>query len=145
MIKQPLMVPTGESEYTLVEDYSYTWVAMGNDGKIKEQVMVVPKYHKSDGASVPRFLWSITGIRPDGLNRAAALIHDFIYENKGVMPKQSHFVIKKDRWVEADHKWTRKEADRIFCRLLRQAGVGKVKRRMAFIAVRVGGYFSWKE
>ena len=145
MLKQPIMIPTGEQEYTLFVEYVYSWPAMGNDGRVKEQKLVIPKYYVTDGASVPRLAWSLTGIRPDGLNRAAALIHDIIYDFKGELPEGVHFVLKKGEYVEANYKWTRKETDRICCRLLRQAGVSKVKRRMAYIGVRIGGWFSWKD
>ena len=137
-LHQPLIIPISEDEYELVQRYTYEWKLYDKP----LQYLKVPEGFIYDGASVPRWLWSISGIRPDGLNRAASLLHDYLYSRKGILPKMSHMKYT-DKWVPADHVWDRKEADRLFCRLLREAGVSKVKRLIAYGAVRIFGGSSW--
>ena len=48
-------------------------------------------------------------------------------------------------WDISNHRWSRKEADQVFGRLMREAGVSKIKRRMAYYAVRWFGGSSWKD
>jgi hypothetical protein len=44
------------------------------------EVITIPKGYKWDLSSVPRFLWWL--LPPDGDFQIAALIHDYLYENK---------------------------------------------------------------
>lgn len=125
--------------YELAEDYSYQWKKHDKHFRI-----FIKAGFKYDGASVPRFVWSITGIRPDGLIRAAALIHDWIYVYEGDLPAGSYQILVDDKWVNLDGKWTRKNADRIFARIMREAGVKKIRRRAAYRAVRLGGWIAWR-
>jgi hypothetical protein len=116
-LKQPINVPIGKRKYQLVQDYNY-----------KE--ITVPKGFIYDGASIPRFLWSIVGLRPDGLIRAAALVHDWLYQNSGKISKIKSF--------------TRKESDVIFKMLMEEADISNYKCQLAYYAVRVFGGLHWK-
>ncbi|HWL54266.1 MAG TPA: DUF1353 domain-containing protein [Chthoniobacteraceae bacterium] len=138
-MNQPLNIPIKDG-YRLECDYIYRWV---DEGRIYR--IVVPAGFICDGASVPRFLWTLIGATPDGLNRAAALVHDFIYRNSGVLPNGSF-------WEEApggrlialiDMPWTRVQADKLFARILREAGVPRLRRRLMYRGVRLGGWMSW--
>ena len=135
---QPLNVPIKETEYELVYNYVYRWEHNGIP-----QELVIPKGYINDGVSVPQIAWSLTGIRPDGLNRAASLVHDWIYGFGGIIPLDSHQILENGRWKPAAHFWTREEADRMFGRLMREAGTSKFKRRTAYWAVRLFGGSSW--
>ncbi len=137
-LQQPKNVPINDSEYRLLEDYVYMWEALGFKNRL-----VIPEGYVNDGASVPRPLWWF--IRPDGLIRAAALLHDYIYEHKGKLPKNTHQILKDGVWIDASYTWTRNDADRLFCRVMREAGVSKFKRRAAYYAVIVGGFFYWRQ
>ena len=75
----------------LVEDYPVC---------IEGENFIIPKGFKFDGASVPRALWSITGICPFGYVLPAAIIHDWIYTQKGK--------------IDENISYTRKQADEIF-------------------------------
>ena len=44
------------------------------------EIITIPQGYKWDLSSVPRFLWWL--LPPDGDFQIAALIHDFLYENK---------------------------------------------------------------
>ncbi|MBX3747302.1 MAG: DUF1353 domain-containing protein [Verrucomicrobiae bacterium] len=130
-------VPGRGARYSLVQPYSYQWSLGDRDLRI-----IVPRGTISDGASVPRVLWTITGITPDGLHRPAALVHDWFYRHRGE-------VMVGRRWAGCSHweslvtHWTRDESDRLFARLLRESGVSKPRRRLMYLGVRVGGWMAW--
>jgi hypothetical protein len=128
-----------EKDYRLVEDYTYAWTKGEFDYRI-----TVPTGFTYDGASVPRVAWTVSGIRPDGLIRAAALIHDWIYNFKGLLPEGSHeFLDAEGRWQTVYGRWSREDTDRLFGRIMRESGVPKFKRRMAYRAVRLFGWLYW--
>lgn len=120
--EQPDIRPTGPNEYTLFEDYHY------RTGRKNDLTIHVSKGFVYDGASVPQWLWSVSGMRPDGLIRAAALIHDFIYRCTG--------------W---DGLYTRKEADVLFRHIIREAGGSWWTAARAYRAVRLFGWIPWKK
>lgn len=141
-LTQPINYPVSERGYKLYEPYTYIWAHNGIRYKI-----TVPKGFEYDGASVPRICWSLTGIRPDGLIRAAATIHDFLYEHQGQLPAESFLSTTKFMGSEmkpVNKTWSRKQSDQLFARLLREKGVSKIRRRLAYIAVRVFGGFAWR-
>lgn len=86
----------------------------------------VPKGFVSDGASIPRFAWSIVG-HPFSGYLAAAVVHDYLYR-KGSVPLCS-----------------RKDADKVLRDLMRTLGYGWIKARTFYFAVRVAGWRSWKK
>jgi hypothetical protein len=75
-----------------------------------------------DGASIPRIAWSLLGVTPDGVHRAATLIHDYLYANKKIF----------------DH--TRKEVDLLFYKHLRESGLGIKKSTRIYLLLK---YFGW--
>lgn len=121
-LEQPDIRPTGPGEYTLYTEYRY------DKKTVPYRMLWIPAGFKYDGASVPRFLWSVSGIRPDGLIRAAALIHDFIYRYAG--------------W---NGLYTRKQADALFRHIIREAGLGWWTAVRAYRAVRLFGWIPWRK
>ncbi len=89
----------------------------------------MPEGFKYDGASTPRILWWV--LPRDGVHRAAALIHDYLYVFEGDMPDGQTF--------------TRKQADALFYKMLKDYGVASWRAAVAYRAVRIAGYFFWKE
>jgi len=144
MIKQPNITPISDLEYELVEDYVYTW-----EHNFRDQRLTIPKGFIFDGASVPQILWW-TGLRPDGLLRAGALLHDWIY-SMGSKPGNNgshHYYYDyhgNGKWVVQVKPWTRKQSDQIFSRAMREAEYPKWKRRIAYIAVRLFGRGAWSK
>lgn len=137
--EHPDIVPMTDKLYRLDEDYIYYWIK--NDTKYR---ITIPAGFVYDGASAPRIVWTISGIIPDGLIRAAALVHDWIYRYTGKLPDGSHqYLNKNDLWANIHGRWARKDADRLFARIMREANVPKSKRRLAYRAVRFFGWFSW--
>lgn len=136
-IKQPNITPIrfrGKDGYELVDPYWLIWEAEGDMWSIE-----IPGGFRYDGASVPRLLWSLSGISPDGLHRAAALVHDWLYVHSGELPGDSF----RKNGVECDVPWTRAQADKLFANLLALSGVGKLRRRLMYLAVRAGGWTAW--
>ena len=80
---------------------------------------------KFDLSSIPRFLWGI--IAPFELSISAPLIHDFLYRNRGVIPTKTY---------------TKKEADLLFRKMMKEEGVRAWRCRAAYHAVRLFG--RWK-
>lgn len=75
----------------------------------------IPKGFKTDGASVPKFLWWF--IHPAGLAFEAAVLHDYRHIEKPRMP--------------------RKDIDREFFLNLRQSGIGRFRATIAWISIRL--------
>jgi len=139
-LNQPVNVPISDRRYQLVAPYFYEW-----EHKNKTYRLEVPAGFVYDGASVPRIVWTISGLRPDGLIRAAATVHDFMYHHKGCLPFGSVRLLENPYSQQVmDMAWSRKQADKLFARMMREAGVSKYRRRLAYLAVRAFGRIWWK-
>lgn len=122
MLEQPDARPVAGGRYRLMHDYTY---------RSHSWQITVPRGFEWDGASVPRFLWSLSGIRPDGLQRAAALVHDYLYRYSGS--------------VEGSYTtFTRKGADVLFRDMIREAGGSWWMAWKAYRAVRLFGWMAWR-
>ena len=121
MIQQPNMLPIfGEklSTYQLAQEYvvdSCGWR------------FTVPAGLVIDGASAPWFAWSL-GFLPDGLHRAGALVHDWLYSLRG---------------QTFDWLLSRKECDGVFHDLMVRAGVQAKRAGIMHCAVRWFGWLPW--
>ena len=138
MIPVPVTRVVGESKaghvrVELVKDYEYRWKHKG-----KYMLLVVPEGFRFDGASVPRALWSVIGISPRGLVEPAACCHDWLYHNNGYVT-----TVVNGEFIY--NRWTRKEADKLFARIMRELGMNKFRRRAAYYAVRVFGKKYWED
>lgn len=139
MLKQPDILPISEDDYLLDEDYIYEWDIQGVPQRI-----IVPKGFIYDGASVPQIFWGL-GLRPDGLIRAAALVHDWIYNFDGDLPKGSYQYLQDNEWKPVIGRWKREDADRLFGRMMKEAGLPGWKRWLAYRAVRWFGSTYWSD
>jgi len=97
----------------------------------------VPAGFVTDFASVPRLLWAL--LPPWEDYGAAAVIHDFLYSNK----KQKYVPNPDD--PEKIIKITRKVADKIFLRAMKDCSVGFFRRWAVYSAVRAFGWASYEE
>lgn len=119
-VRQPLIVPVqheSKERYQAVKPWDF------DTPKAREQV---PGGFVADGASVPRAAWPF--MPPDGLHRAAALAHDYLYACQGITPHA---------------RYTRHECDVVFYNLMREAGIGSWRAGVAYRAVRMGGGGPW--
>ena len=81
---QPDIRPINTVLYQLKEDYTAAFMAKSvYNGKNYSDLYTIeiPMGFYCDGQSVPQFLWWC--MRPDGLVRMAALIHDALYRSEG--------------------------------------------------------------
>jgi len=129
----------GRTAYVLNNDWCYKWEIEGRIRRIN-----MPKGFIYDLASVPR-AGALIGIHPDGLHRAAATIHDWIYEHEGELPKGSYQEFIDGEWVDLDDVWIRENADRIFCRIMKESGVGRKRRWIMFKVVHRLGWIAWRD
>ncbi len=81
----------------------------------------IPKGYETDGASIPKFAWSLIG-GPLGKYAPAAVLHDLLYYTQ---------------------TRTRKESDRIFLEAMKVLGVNRFKRWLMHKCVRVFGWRGW--
>lgn len=88
--------------------------------------LCIPAGTKYDKASSPRISWWYLP-RDDKHVIIAALVHDYLYVTQKV----------EGQPIE------RSEADQIFYELLRQAGMRYTKAKIAYWAVRMGGWSFW--
>jgi hypothetical protein len=132
----PRVEPLGSNRYRLIEDYVYAWKKDGVHAQL-----VVPAGFECDLASVPRILWWY--ISPFDLG-SAVVPHDWIYDHGGKLPEGSHLRLEEGVWVDVGLPWSRKDADRLFGRMMREANLRKRKRRRAYKAVRIFGWRAWR-
>jgi hypothetical protein len=139
---QPSLIPIadrGKHRYALERDYSYRWEAEGQLWLIQ-----IPAGFTSDGASVPFLATVLTGITRDGLHRAAALVHDWLYHHSGDLPESfQRWNPISEQWHPVGVPWTRKQADKLFANMLEASGVSKIRRRLMYLAVRSCGWLWW--
>lgn len=115
--EQPALAPIlyrGHEEYQQIGP----WSVDGHD---------VPEGFVSDGASVPRAFWVF--MPPDGLHRAAAWWHDWLYQHKGLLPD--------------GFRYTRAEADGALRDVMVGCGVAPWRAAVAYRAVRLFGWVVW--
>ena len=96
----------------------------------KSEDFVVPSGFPTDFASVPRLLqWVAPKL---GRQNRSAVLHDYLY---AVAP----LVLTKGGWMQI----TRKDADGLFRRTMREDRVSWLRRWTFYLAVRVGGWLPW--
>ena len=141
-MKQPLTTPISNDLYRLEEDYFYSW----EEEHYKSGITVFGGF-MHDGASVPRLTWSISGLRPDGLIRAAALVHDWIYRHKGELPadSQTYYDNNCNDWEPCFGKISRAKADHLFLKIMKESGMSSWKSKLAYRAVRLFGWYYWRK
>ena len=86
--------------------------------------VTVKKGFDFDGASIPKWLWSIYGSPLNGNYVVASLIHDGLY---------------------ASQKVSKRVSDKIFLDTMKQSNVGYIKRTSMYLAVKMLGGKDWKE
>ena len=138
----PDIRPLGDDEYLLLKDYVYTWTHKGTKYRL-----VVPQGFVFDMASVPRIVWPL--ISPFDLG-PAAVPHDWIYRFQGRLDDGSYQSFVKTTqggfWeplTGETYRWSRKNCDRLFGRMMRESAVPRWRRRAAYVAVRAFGIFAW--
>ena len=109
-----------ENVWIVYENFSYDIGGKGGDDTI-----VVPKGYETDFASIPRALWWL--LPPTGKYRGAAVIHDYLYQNRG-------------RYHKTKPALTRPQSDSVFLEAMKELGVPLLTRRTMWLAVRGFGW-----
>lgn len=86
-------------------------------------IIYIPAGFLFDGASIPKFAWSIVGT-PGGRYLFAALIHDWLYMSRA---------------------FKRKDADKLFLRIMERLEIGCFGRHVMYNAVRAFGHDAFFE
>lgn len=113
--------------FILAKEFYY-----GIDSEHGHEYVVIPKGYRTDFASIPG-LFRIFYERV-GQHSKAALVHDYIYDTRGVSLTTAPGVKRPV---------SRSEADRIFLQAMEVLGVRYTKRRAFWFGVRVGGWWAW--
>lgn len=116
-----IVMAIGSKEWKLMDDFEYH---VGFASSL--EVIVIPTGFETDFASIPKVFHSF--INPAGKVRAAALVHDYLYSKRGVLPHKTY---------------TRKECDEIFLELMQVVGVAYWKSLTMYYAVWLFGKSSW--
>ncbi|MCU7841914.1 MAG: DUF1353 domain-containing protein [Candidatus Thiodiazotropha sp. (ex Troendleina suluensis)] len=159
--QDPILVPRpdlrfagGRMQFQLLNEYRQ----ITEDGR----ALIVPAGYITDGASIPRFAWSIVGGPMSRPYLYAALPHDFRYEVHG-HPETINYIASshptfvedllgphwRDRFIELmeweiHHPVTRADIDEDFRLGIAATRESWVKRQVMYRAVRVGGGGTWK-
>tara|TARA_R110000850_G_scaffold22191_3_gene64755 strand:+ start:800 stop:1198 length:399 start_codon:yes stop_codon:yes gene_type:complete len=110
----------------LTKQYPIEW----QHGGVQKRFWV-PSGFEYDVASIPRVFWLL--IAPRELGYKAPLAHDYLLSKQGYVSLET-----EGRKFRA--RITRKDADKLFAVLMREAGVPRWKRRLAYRAVRLWGW-----
>lgn len=114
-----IVKPANHDEWELVEPLDYYSLH-------HKMAIAVPAGFVMDLASIPRLL---TPLFPThGKYTRAAVVHDWLYANKGIIQGR---------------ELSRKECDCIFEDAMTELGVGWLKRKTMYAAVRAGGWMAW--
>jgi len=138
---QPDIRPFSRKQYRLEKLFTYTWQ---NSYGTWHRLRIAPGF-TYDGATVPRWAWTLSGLTPDGLIRAAALIHDVIYRYKGKLPYGYQFQWDGTSWKPVEPKYSRKDADEFFLKTMLEYEMRPGTAYTAYVAVRIGGKKFWKD
>ncbi len=113
-------------DWTLTEDLVYR----GNRDTFR-----VPKGFKTDFASIPRIFQAL--VPKNGSHDAAAIIHDYLYRVQPLVQGQKP--LRNMRTV------TRREADGIFRRIMKESGTNPIRYNLMYLGVRLGGWVAWRQ
>lgn len=113
----------GESEAVLMEDWHID--------EVNGFRFVVPAGARTDGASIPRFLWRLCGHPLQAPRVYAALLHDWLYGGGEPTDPSDACTWPCDL--------TRAEADECYCALLRHFGIAAWRAAIEYYALRLFG------
>ena len=113
-----------DDEWRLEEEYSYRFDAT---------TITVEEGYRFDLASVPRPFWFL--IAPFELSITAPLIHDFLYEHRGDPPAGA---------IDPPRRFSRRESDVVFKKIMEEEGVVRWRRQAAYLAVRGFAWLFWR-
>lgn len=139
-MKQPDARAINEKEFALFQDFPVRIVYGGFD-----MIITVPKGFVFDGATVPRILWTLSGLYPAGLIMAGSCIHDWLYKRRRRKVRVQVFNDILKVWEKKHMIFTRKEADDIMRIVNTLSGMDSKDIERAYFAVRTFGWILWQK
>jgi len=125
--------------YITTEEWKCCW--LWSDGSIR--LLTVPAGYIYDGMSVPRLVWTLSGLHPDS-GRPGVLPHDVLYRSKGGLLKDKMFGCTLKNHNGNDVTVDRTEADFVLRELMLYADIEPPKLcRRAYHWVRMLGALHW--
>lgn len=124
-----------DNQWILEKEYCY-------EDKIKKSKVILYEGFQYDLATIPRYFWTIVG--PHELSPEATLIHDYLYISRGGQKKCFHHKEILGCIETKNIRYSRKEADDLFLRMMQEAGVIWWRRLLGYAGVRFFGSFYWK-
>ena len=119
------VLPAVSDRFVRVEEDLGPW-QLADLGTGESLTVTVPAGYESDGASIPRWAWTLTGLYPCHPSvLGAALLHDFLYTDRGPVFCR------------------RRTADRWFRQATIADGLARWRAGVIWAAVRVGGAAAW--
>ncbi len=95
----------------------------------------VPIGFRTDFASIPRiFAWLIP---KNGSHDAAAIVHDYLYRHQPLVPSPAP--------LRSMQRISRRDADRLFRRIMRELGTNCVRYNLMYAGVRIGGWVAYNK
>ena len=94
---------------------------------------IVPIGFPTDFASIPWFLHSL--FPKNGSHDAAAIIHDYLYARHPIVKNYTMMGVRRI---------TRKEADQLFLKIMKELETPPLRRNLMYLAVRVFGRRGWR-
>lgn len=110
---------------------------------------ILEKGFVTDGASIPRIFWTLTGVLPTGAHLEAAVFHDIGYQRQGNFTGLSSKLMQKEHsdglgWMPSVRKWTRAELDNLFHAIMVYSDVTGWKRALIYRGVALFGKKAWE-
>jgi len=121
--KYPSIEPIDDSQWRTLNT-----IVMWSDAANME--IIIPKGFITDGASVPRVLWRLAP-PIHATHLAAAIVHDYLYRCRRLPHVEVSTTFVDSRAV----------ADAVFYEALVFLGMSRIKARVMWLGVRVGGGF----
>lgn len=129
--EQPDLRPINRRQYVTAGNFRVGFETSGGFCTVR-----VPAGTITDIASIPRLLWGLLGLRPDGLHRAAALVHDRLCARKG---RTSPIILAPDSRVVWTYTLNSDETHALFREMLKASGVSERRANLLWWAVRLFG------
>lgn len=108
-------------------------------GEVCGRRFIVPAGTRTDGASIPRFLWRVCGHPLQAPRVYAAVLHDWLYTRAA--PPDA----RRIDGLSYPADLTRAQSDECYYRMLRHFGVAAWRAGMEYCALRLFGAKHYKE
>ena len=147
----PLLTKKGHKKKQVLESFRY-WL---NDLHDEGPVIIVPQGFWTDGASIPRFAWSIVGTPFESDYLQGAVLHDWLYHQVGWFvfsisvinqikyPKEKVIYDKSSNRVFV--QFTRKACDLMFYDAMQYLETPFWKRKIILRALDIAGWKAWND